>query len=163
MSIFINDDGDIVFDRTKPETIEQLRKAISKPEAQKRLGLVDDAGTPKPPRSWKGLTSVLVDSINAIAVQAAVNTWKLTDEQARLLFLKTEPGTYKQTIDLSDELLEKYFPGGFGEYDKEISLLLLLGGFTTTAVQKIQAMKSAGPREVTDNRPPFQFPSAQEN
>ncbi len=149
MSFFVNDDNSIDFQRTKPETIEQLRKAISQPEAQRRLGLANDVGEPTPPRTWTNITAVLVDSVNALAVQAAVNTWRLTDEQARLLFLRTDPDVYQQTTQLTGELLDKYFPGGFGEYDKEISLLLLVGGFTMNAVQKIRAMNPA-PREVVN-------------
>lgn len=155
LSVFINDDCEIQFDRTKAETVEQLRRAIAKPEAQKRLGLVDDAGAPTTPRTWQGMTATLIDSINAIAIQAAVNTWKLTDEQAAILFLRNAPApppgkptVYDQTVQLTGELLDKYFPGGFGEYDKEISLMLILGGFTINSVQKIAAMKAAGPRAV---------------
>lgn len=148
MSFFLNDDGSIVFDRTNEQTIEALRKAIAAPEAQRRLGLVDAAGERTPPRTWANMTTTLVDALNSIAIQAAVNTWKLTDDQARLLFLKNDPAIYQQTVQLSGEVLDKYFPGGFGEYDKEISLLLLVGGFTVNAVQKIKAMKDAGPREV---------------
>lgn len=152
MSFFLNDDGSIIFERTNDQTIEVLRKAISRPDAQRRLGLIDTAGEPTPPRTWANMTTTLVDALNSIAIQAAVNTWKLTDDQARLLFLKNDPATYHQTVQLTGEVLDKYFPGGFGEYDKEISLLLVVGGFTFNAVQKIAAMKEAGPREVVQFR-----------
>ena len=151
MSFFVNDDNSIDFDRTKPETIEQLRAAISRPDARKRLGLVNDAGAPTPPRTWGSMTSTLVDATNSIAVQAAVNTWKLTDDQAQLLVLRRDPKTHEQVVVLTGEILDKYFPGGFGEYDKELSLLILLGGFTAKAVQEISAMNANGPRAVVSN------------
>lgn len=152
MSFFLNDDGSIVFDRTNDQTIAALKKAIAAPEAQRRLGLVDAGGEPTPPRTWANMTTTLVDALNSIAIQAAVNAWKLTDDQARVLVLKNDPKVHEQTVQLSGALLDKYFPGGFGEYDLEISFLLLVGGFTVNAVQKIAAMKEAGPREVLEFR-----------
>jgi hypothetical protein len=143
--MFVKDDDQeaIDFERTNDETIQRLARAVSKPEAQRRLGLVDGAGQAVPPRSWAGMTTVLVDSLNAIAVQAAVNAWKLTDEQAQLLLLRREPATHATVAQLTGEILDKYFPGGFGAYDKEISLLVVLGGFIAQSVQQIQQLKAA--------------------
>lgn len=158
MSFFIKDDGTIDFERTTPATVEQLRKAVTHPEAQRQLGFVNDAGAPTPPRTWSNMTTTLVDAVNAILVQAAVNTWRLTEDQARFLLLRNDPpvvvngqqlpSTHEQVTALTGELLDKYFPGGFGEYDKEISLLLLLAGFTANAVQRIRKLNPS-PREVT--------------
>jgi hypothetical protein len=143
ISCFTRDDGTIDFDRTTDDTIQKLARAIQTPEAQRRLGLVDGAGQQLPPRTWAGMTTTLVDAVNAIAVQAAVNTWKLTDEQAAVLILRRDPATHQTVAQLTGEILDKYFPGGFGAWDKEISLLVVLGGFVTNGYQQIQAMKAA--------------------
>lgn len=142
LSMFTTDAGEIDFGRTNDETVQRLARAIQTPEAQRRLGLVDGAGSPVPPRSWAGMTTTLVDAVNAIAVQAAVNQWKLTDEQAALLLLRREPQTHAGVAQLTGEILDKYFPGGFGAYDKEISLLIMLGGFIATSVQQIQQLRA---------------------
>lgn len=142
LSMFTRDDGTIDFDRTNDETVQKLARAIQTPEAQRRLGIVDGAGQPVPPRSWAGMTTTLVDAVNAIAVQAAVNTWQLTDEQAALLLLRRDPTTHANVAQLTGEVLDKYFPGGFGAYDKEISLLVVLGGFVAQSVQQIQQLRA---------------------
>lgn len=152
LTVVTDDDGLIDFDRVTPDNFEKFKAAVTHPEAMRRLGLVNDAGAPTPPRTWANMTEVLIDAVNSIAVQAAKNNWKLTDDQAKFLFLKNapppevpgQPTVYQQTTQLTGELLDKHFPGGFGEYDKEISLLVLLGGFTTTAVQKIRATTPGG-------------------
>jgi hypothetical protein len=143
LAFFIDEKEHIDLDRVADETIERLKVAISTPEARQRLGLVDATGEPIAERSWKGMTTTLVDSLNAIAAQAAVNAWKLTDDQAALLILQREPKTHDQVVTLTGELLDKYFPGGFGAYDKEISLLILLGGFVGQSVQQIRASMPA--------------------
>lgn len=136
-------DDEIDFSRTNDETVQRLARAVQKPEAQKRLGLVDATGAAVPPRTWQGMTSTLLDAVNAIGVQFAVNQWKLTDKQAELLLLRRDPATHQMVAQLSGELLDKYLPGGFGAYDKEITLVVVLGGFVLNAVQQIQAMRAA--------------------
>jgi hypothetical protein len=143
ISMFTTDAGKIDFTRTNDETVQKLAAAIQDPEAQRRLGLVDGAGAPVPPRSWAGMTSTLVDAVNAIGVQFAVNTWKLTDKQAELLLLRRDPETHRTVAQLTGEVLDKYFPGGFGAYDKEITLAIVLGGFVLNGVQQIQQMRAA--------------------
>jgi hypothetical protein len=141
--MFTTDTGEIDFQRTNDETVQKLARAIQTPEAQKRLGLVDGAGQPVPPRTWAGMTTTLVDAVNAIGVQFAVNQWQLTDEQAALLLLRRDPATHATVAQLSGEVLDKYFPGGFGAYDKEITLVVVLGSFVLNAVQQIQQMRAA--------------------
>jgi hypothetical protein len=142
--MFTTDAGKIDFSRTNDETVQKLATAIAgDPEAQRRLGLIDGAGVPVPPRSWAGMTSTLVDAVNSIGVQLAVNTWKLTDQQAQLLLLRRDPTTHQTVSQLTGEVLDKYFPGGFGAYDKEITLAVVLGGFLLNSVQQIQAMRAA--------------------
>lgn len=154
LSMFVTDGGDINFERTSGETVDRLKRALATPEARKRLGLVDDAGTPTAPgRSWNSMSGALVDALNLVCVQAAVNTWKLTDDQAALLVLKRKPDTHQGVTHLTGELLDKYFPGGFGDYDKEISLLVLLGSFVSDSVREIRRMR--GPATV------HTFPSAE--
>jgi hypothetical protein len=143
ISMFTTDTGEIDFQRTNDETVQKLARAIQTPEAQKRLGLVDGAGQPVPPRTWAGMTTTLVDAVNAIGVQFAVNQWQLTDEQAALLLLRRDPATHATVAQLSGEVLDKYFPGGFGAYDKEITLVVVLGSFVLNAVQQIQQMRAA--------------------
>jgi hypothetical protein len=148
ISFLITDDGKIDLSRTTDENIRQLRGALGAPEALRRLGLVDADGEPTEARTWAHLTMALIDSVNALAVQAAANTWKLTDDQAAVLFLRRKPEMHGQVSALTGELLDKYFPGGFGAYDKEITLLVLLTSFTLESMQTINAMKAAPARPV---------------
>jgi hypothetical protein len=143
VGFFTKDDGSIDFDRTSDETIQKIAAAVKRPEAMQRLGLVDQAGEPVAPRTWGSTSTMLVDALNGLLVQGAANVWKLTDDQAKLLILRRDPATHAGVTQLTGELLDKYFPGGFGAYDKEITLAVLLGGFALNAVQEIQKMRLA--------------------
>jgi hypothetical protein len=148
LGFFVDAAGMIDFSRTTDESIEKLKKAVLQPEAMRRLGLIDPQGEPAEPRTWTHLTMALIDSVNALAVQAAANAWKLTDDQAAILFLRRKPETHRQVSTLTGELLDQYFPGGFGAYDKEITLLVLLTGFGLESMQLIEAMKPSTPASV---------------
>jgi hypothetical protein len=94
--MFTTDAGEIDFSRTNDETVQKLATAIAgDPEAQRGSGSSTARAQPVPPRSWAGMTTTLVDAVNSIGVQLAVNTWKLTDQQAELLLLRRDPTTHR--------------------------------------------------------------------
>jgi hypothetical protein len=141
LSCFLTAENEIDFERTNDETVDRLRHAVTRPDALRRLGLVDTKGAPvDAPRSWGTLSDTLVDAVNAIGAQLAQNAWQLTDDQAAVLLLRRDPATRQQVSMLTGDLLDKYFPGGFGAYDKELSLLLILGGFVAQSVQQIKTL-----------------------
>jgi hypothetical protein len=154
--VTIEDDGRIDVAHTNPDAVARLKTAIADPTLRERLGLVADVGAPLPaPRAWdKTIAETLVDAVNMIAVQAAVNTWKLTDDQAALFVMRRKPETHAAFTSVTGELLDKYFPGGAGQWDLELRALLLAGGFLAEAIQACKAMRS--PATV------HQFPNAGE-
>jgi len=134
----------IDFERTNDDTVEKLRKAIETPAARARLRLVGAPAAAAPAAaSWdRSMAETLVDAVNMIAIQAAVNAWKLTDEQAALFAMRREPETHAAFSQTVNGLLDKYAPGGAGEWDLELKALLLGGGFIAKAVQACRAMKA---------------------
>jgi len=138
LSCFTRDDGSIDFERTNDETVERLAKALEQPEAKQKLRLVV-GNNPEPERSWSGMVPTFVDAVNAIAVQFAVNRWTLADSEARYFLLRRKPETFAQLAACFTRILDKRLPGGFGEYDDEITALILVVGFVTEGVQAVSA------------------------
>lgn len=151
ISAYLRDDGSIDFDRTTEATIAQLATAMQTPEARERLGLAAPSTSPRG-SGWESTVPQLVDVVNALTLKfAIVPKFELTDEEAALFVLRRNPQAHGDVCASTTFLLDKFFPGGFGEYDAAIKGAIALVGFVGESVQQLQQLRRTRmrPRPVT--------------
>lgn len=138
LSVTLTDDGSIAWDRMRPATREQLRKAFSDPAAAQQLGLQagtstgDDGGL-----DASSLAGILYSSASTLMMGLARRSGYTTEQAAVLAFTPEEINMLAPT---TGKVLNKWIPTG--KYQDEMLLGLML---TTVISGKLALLKRTAP------------------
>jgi len=123
MSVQLTDDGGIAWDRMRPATRDQLRKALSDPAAVAQLGLTtgSTAAAADDVIDGASLATIIYGASSTIMVAIARRAG-YTNEQAGVLAFT--PQETEQLGPLTGKVLNKWLPTG--KYQDELILGLML-------------------------------------
>ena len=163
-----HDGQKIAVDALQPKVREKLVQVLSDPELPGKLGLarppVDPgAATATPGADTFGpeLVGALYDALGPLCVAIAQRAGGYTEAQARLFLFNQDEK--KALVPITDRLLDKYFPGGFGKYQDEIMLCVTLGTIVTKKMAAANALPgtSAKIQDFPRAAPPMQESQAE--
>lgn len=138
LSVQLDDKGSIAWDRMRPATRDQLKKALSDPSVAQQLGMASsDSITGTVEGFDPSICGVLYDSLSTLMIGLA-RARGYTEQQANVLRFDT---TEKQAlIEPTARVMNKY-AGSLGKYQDEIMLGVVLS--TVISGKLAQLRKSA--------------------
>lgn len=138
LSVPVDSQGNVLWDRMRNKTKEQFRDILKKPETVKVLGLSPDQTAQVVEVFDPAWTGSLYDSLGKIEAMIGAGVFKITPEQAERVFTYSSLEKEKLASPTA-KVINKYASVWMVRFKEEIALAFLL---VTITMMKIQIAKS---------------------